>query len=167
MAAATKRRTSTKKAKVEEPEIEEDLEITEDEVEDEASEEPAPKPKKAAAKKETKGTAWLVDHVNEKLGLELSGFTMRTVLRKMAKDGELDRESRSRYEFTGPGDPVVKAVIKHIKENGTGTRGSSEDKPAPAKKASTSKRKTKKAEPVEEEVIADDLDDLDELDLDD
>lgn len=161
MATATKRRTSTKKAKVEEPEIEDDV------VEDEASEEPAPKAKAKKAAKETKGTAWLVEHVNEKLGLELSGFTMRTVLRKMAKDGELDRESRSRYEFTGPGDPVVKAVIKHVKENGTGTRGSSEDKPAPAKRASTSKRKTKKAEPVEEEVIADDLDDLDDLDLDD
>ena len=163
MATATKRRTSTKKAKVEEPEVEEDLDITEDE----ADEEPAPKAKAKKAAKDTKGTAWLVEHVNEKLGLELSGFTMRTILRKMAKDGELDRESRSRYEFTGPGDPVVKAVIKHVKEHGTGTRGASDTaEKAPAKKAATKRTKAKKAEPVEEEVIADDLDDLDDIDLD-
>lgn len=94
----------------------------EDEGVEDEDEAPVKKPvKKAPAKKaaaETKGTAWLVDHVNEQLGTEHPATAIRVVLRRLAKDGKLDREvgeTRTRYEFSGPNDAIVKAVVKAVK----------------------------------------------------
>lgn len=64
------------------------------------------------------GSGWLVSYINEQCGTEYKAFDLRVLLRKMAKSKEIQRdvgEDRSRYEFTGPNDPVVKAVIKKVK----------------------------------------------------
>ena len=46
---------------------------------------------------------------------------LRTLLRKMARDGRLDREivagNRARWEFDGPSDPRVEAILEAY-ENG-------------------------------------------------
>ena len=116
----------TKKAAV--VEVDDDL----DELE-ELEEEPAPKKaKKAAPKKAARrvaaendeessayGASWLAEHINEQTGKEYSSANIRTLLRKLARAGELDRaigEDRGRYEFAGPNDPIVKAVLKAVKE---------------------------------------------------
>lgn len=165
-APAPKKRTRKAAAKkVVEPEPED-----EDEDEDE-DEEPAPvkKPaKKAAGKKAAPakeadaelGTAWLTEHVNETLGTSHTAFTLRGLLRKLAKQGKLDREvgaDRSRYTFTGPNDVTVKSVIKAIK-NGDLEKDKKEalDK---LKEKSAAKRAAKKAAV---EVDEDDVEDLED-----
>lgn len=146
------------------------VEVEPDEDEDEDEEEPAPvkKPaKKAAAKKAPAkeadaelGTAWLTEHVNETLGTSHTAFTLRGLLRKLAKQGKLDREvgaDRSRYTFTGPNDVTVKSVIKAIK-NGDLEKDKKEalDK---LKEKSAAKRAAKKAAV---EVDEDDVEDLED-----
>lgn len=128
--APARRKPAAKKAPEPEPE-EDDLD------EDEEDEEPEPAPKKrgrpAAAKKAAAdekpraaskrpeiefGTAQLVDHVNVVCGTAYKAYDLRVLLRKMAKNNELDREvgeDRSRYSFSGPKDPVVIALVKKIK----------------------------------------------------
>jgi len=109
-------------------ELEDDgLELVED-----AEDEDDPKPAKgkgksaktsAPAKKEKAetngmGAAWLADHVNETLGTELTPANVRVILRKMAADGDIEREvgtDRARYSFTGENDRTVKAVIKRVR----------------------------------------------------
>jgi hypothetical protein len=77
-----------------------------------------PKPKPAPKRPEVEfGTQWLVNHVNEACGTSYKPYDLRVLLRKMAKNNELDREvgsDRSRYSFTGPDDAVVKAVVKNV-----------------------------------------------------
>lgn len=156
------RKAAAKKVVVEEPEDDED--------EDEEEDEPAPvkktakrAAKKAAPAKEADaelGTAWLTEHVNETLGTSHTAFTLRGLLRKLAKQGKLDREvgaDRSRYTFTGPNDVTVKSVIKAIK-NGDLEKDKKEalDK---LKEKSAAKRAAKKAAV---EVDEDDVEDLDE-----
>jgi hypothetical protein len=80
----------------------------------------------------------------------------------MVKDGILVREEaegRSRYSFSGPNDPQVKAIVKAIKE-GYGEKAKQErldnlkakrtEKPK-AKKASKKSAAVKKEAPVEVE----------------
>lgn len=65
------------------------------------------------------GAKWLAEYISEETGKELTSVNIRVLLRKMARDGSLDREvgeDRSRYSFSGPNDPIVKAVLKHVKE---------------------------------------------------
>lgn len=96
-------------------------------VPDDEIDEPAPKParrttaaKTAPAKPKqphpVKGTAWLVDHVNEKTGKDVKSADLRNLLRKMSRDGDLDREIGSgRYSFSGERDSVVRAVVAAVK----------------------------------------------------
>lgn len=88
------------------------------------AEAPAKKSRKAAsedddAESSAYGAAWLADYVNEQVeGKNYSAANIRVLLRKLAADGTLDREvgtDRSRYSFSGPNDPIVKAVVKHVK----------------------------------------------------
>lgn len=118
-----------------------ELEVDEDEEEGEEDEEeePAPKPvskrRKAtssrAAPKQVEpafGTRQLVEHVNAKTGKSLDGRAVRMVLRKLSREGVIEREvgeERTRYSFTGPNDPQVKAVVAAIKN------GAAEKQPAP------------------------------------
>ena len=162
---ATRTRRTTKKAEPVEEELD-DEDLIEDE--EDVEEEPAPKTrsrakkapaKKAPAKKaapakeasDTKGTAWLKDHVNETLGTEHESTKLRIVLRKLIKDGDIDSPKDGRYVFTGPRDPNVKAVIAALR---------AEAKAGPAKRGRKPKSK-----------VADEVDDVEEevedLDLED
>ena len=154
---ATRTRRTTKKAAPVEEELEDEDLIEDEDTEDEAEEEPAPKKRtarKAPAKKEeadTKGTAWLKEHVNDTLGTEYESTKLRIVLRKLIKDGDIDSPKDGRYVFTGPRDPNVKAVIAALR---------AEAKAGPAKRGRKPKSK-----------VADEVDDVEEevedLDLED
>jgi hypothetical protein len=138
---ATTRRTATKPAP--EPEVVEDEfdEDMEDETEVEADEDDLeeldedPEPEAAPAKgkaKSTKaatpkapakptieyGSPWLAAYVTENTTETYDARAIRMLLRKLAKDGALDREvgiTRERYNFSGPKDPTVVAVLEMIK----------------------------------------------------
>jgi len=179
---APARRTKAAKPAVEVEEIEEDLELTaeeapaveadvedfdldEDEEADTEEVEAAPAPKakkakKAAAEKPAKaaapkiefGTKELAAHVNKEAGTSYDAYNLRILLRKLTKDGVLERvesEGRSRYSFTGPTDPQVKAIVKAVKE-GAAEKAKTErlDKlkaDRAAKKAAAPKTSKKKA----------------------
>jgi hypothetical protein len=134
-------------------------------------------PKKAAA--DEKGTAWLTGVVNDKLGTDYTSYQLRIVIRRLVKQGALER-GEGRYSFTGVNDPQVKAIVAAIK-NGAAedakkeriekAKETAEKKPAarrsrkkadedeaPAKPARRTRKKAE-PEPVEDD---DDLD-LDEL----
>lgn len=114
------------------------------------------------------GSAWLVEHVNEQAGTSYSASALRILLRKLTKEGVLNRDSdgRQRYNFPkGANDPQVKAIVKAVK-SGAGEKAKQErldalkeqraaKKSAPAKKS----RARKVVEEVEE--------DEDDLDVDD
>lgn len=115
-------------------EEDEDLELDdlEEEVDDDEDEDEAPraskkgrksakgKGKAAPKKKEVVfGTAELLELINEETGRELTGRTLRPLLRKMAKLGTLDRsvgEDRTNYSWSGPNDPEVKRIVKAIRD---------------------------------------------------
>lgn len=63
---------------------------------------------------EVKGSAWLAAHVTEVTGKEFDAYNIRILLRKLAKDGTIER-GEGRYEFKGVNDPIVKAVVKAVK----------------------------------------------------
>lgn len=157
MAARTTTRTrrSTKKAAPVEEELDDELEAeTEDEPAPKRSRSkkaaPAAESKKAKAEKETLGTAWLKEHVNDTLGTEVESTKLRIVLRKLIKDDVIESPKDGRYIFTGPRDPNVKAVISALKE---------ESKSGPAKRGR--KPKAKAVAEVDED------DEVEDLDLDD
>ncbi len=122
--ATQTRRASTKKAATAKPAPEaevEDEELEELE-EDEATEAPA----KAAAQAVTFGVADLCKLINKKRASmenppgknDVTPRELRTLIRKMARDnsGRVDREivagNRSRYDWSGPKDPEVLAIVK-------------------------------------------------------
>lgn len=79
---------------------------------------PAKATKKAATTGSEYTTAWLVKHVSEQVGRDVTGMEVRTVLRRMVREGEYDREigiSSGRYEFRGVNDPTVKKVVRALK----------------------------------------------------
>lgn len=88
---------------------------------DESSEE-TEKPKKGATDEVTFGVADLCRLVKKKTGKEYSTRDMRTLLRKMAREEkprvarEITAGNRSRYDWTGPNDPEVKAVLKAVEK---------------------------------------------------
>ena len=143
--------------------VEEELEDDELDAEVEEDEAPAPSRKKAApvakaktngkaVDKETFGTAWLKEHINDTLDADHESTKLRIVLRKLIKDGTIDSPKDGRYIFTGPRDPNVKAVIAALRD---------EAKAGPAKRGR--KPKTQIADEVDEDEVEDlDLDDEDE-----
>lgn len=179
----------TKAAKPAVEEIEEDLTVTEAEEEDfDLDEEevvPAPKAKKApkakaaAAEKPAKvaapkiefGTKELAAHVNEAAGTSYDAYNLRILLRKLTKDGVLERvesEGRSRYSFTGPTDPQVKAIVEAVK-SGAADKAKQErlDKlkadRAEKKAAAPKKSKAKVVADAEPEAEEEDDFDVDEI----
>lgn len=191
-----RRTTKAKSAPPPEPEVDEIEELDEDEVEDlEVDDEEAELPKrkssakKAAAKKSkpaddeddedeapaksrkeiTHGTQWLAEHVNKILGTDHKAYDLRVLLRKMAKKGELEREvgsDRSRYDFSGPKDATVLAVLKKLK-SGELEKDRKEKLDELKKRRAASKKKGKPVA-VEDDEVGDDLtdEDVDELDDD-
>lgn len=109
---------------------------------------------------ETKDINWLTEQVNDKCGTELAARDIRIVIRKLVKDGTIER-GEGRYAFTGLKDDRVVAVIKAVKSGATDeakkerlsnlkkSKAKDVDDEAPAKPAR--KRKAAAAEPEAEE----------------
>lgn len=163
MAKATK---ATKATEIDDDDVE--LE----ELEDEATESTS-KGKKAAEEEVWGVRNGLIPLIKEKTGKDYTPREVRTLLRKMARDGgRIDREivagNKSRYAWEGPSDPEVKAIIKAVKggEIEAGKKAALEklkaDKAAKTA-ATTEKPKTKKAA---KPPVDDDDDELEELDDD-
>ena len=106
----------------------------------------------APAEKEVKGSAWLRDHVNETLGTTYESTRIRTILRKLVADGEIEAREGGRYDFSGPRDPIVRSVIAALK--------------AEAKNPTKRGRKPKAAKTAEVEEIEDTEEEVEDLDLD-
>lgn len=107
----------------------------------------APAAKPVAAKKATepaKGTAWLVEHVNDTLGTDYSGYQLRILIRKLVKDGTLER-GEGRYEFKGPRDPQVLAILKAVKAGGVKEAQTSRVEKAKEAAQSPTRRRSRKA----------------------
>src|SRR6478609_1236490 len=66
------------------------------------------------------GVADIVALIKTKFKQDTTTRELRTLLRKMARDGRLDREivagNRARWEWSGPNDPEVKAILKAFKD---------------------------------------------------
>lgn len=126
-AASTRRRTSTKPAKVVEPEEVEDLEETEaddeelEEMDEDEVAETKPTAKKSTVSDVTFGIRDLVAHIKEETGQDTDPRGLRTLIRKMARDGSgrVDREikagNRTRYDWSGPNDPEVVKIVAAFK----------------------------------------------------
>lgn len=103
-------------------ELEEDLELEElDEAVEEDSK-PAKKTRKKRADAPAFGIQELVAHIKEETDKDYTPREVRTLLRKMARDGssrvnrEVSAENRSRYSWSGPDDAEVQAVIAAVGE---------------------------------------------------
>lgn len=108
-----------------------------------------------------KGTAWLAETVNEKCGTSYTSYQLRVLLRKLTKDGVIER-GEGRYSFKGVSDPAVKEVIKAVKSGALDEDRKKGTEKAKAK--STKKRAAKKAKPEPvDEADDDEDDDIDEL----
>lgn len=128
---------------------------------------PAKAAPKAAPKAEAieYGSAWLVEHVNEQAGTSYTASALRILLRKLTKDGVLQRDAdgRQRYNFPkGANDPQVKAIVKAVK-GGAAEKAKQErldglKEQRAAKKPAAKKARAKKVVEVEEDEDDDDLD---------
>lgn len=179
MAATATRRSATKVADPVEPDEDEFEEMDEDEEleeveETEETEEEVPKPKtkrstaaaqKARAESAPKfGSAQLAAHITELTGETYDARGVRMLLRKLAKDGVLDRavgETRDRYSFTGPNDPTVKAIVTMVKSGeAKALKQAGLDK---VKADAAAKRAAKKAAAPVEEPEDEDGEDMEEV----
>lgn len=115
----TKAAAKPKAARVEEPEeLEEDDDLEtldEDEV---ADEKPAGKSTASAV---TFGVRDVCDLIKTETGEMVDARGLRTLIRKMARDksGRVDRDivpgNRTRYDWSGPNDPEVRAIVEAFK----------------------------------------------------
>lgn len=90
---------------------------------------------------------------------------LRTLLRKMARDGRLDREivagNRARWEFAGPEDPQVQAIIAAF--NGGELEADKKEKLQALKERKAAQIAAKKAAEAEaEEEVEDDEEELED-----
>lgn len=133
-----------------------------------AAKKAAPKPKaveevveETTTEEITFGVKDLCDLVKEETGTEVTTREMRTLLRKMARDGRIDRKiipgNRTRYDWAGPEDPEVQAALEAFKSGEL-----EEDKQAKLKALKERKEAQKKAKAAEAEVEDDELEDDDE-----
>ena len=118
-----------------------------------------------ATKPESKGIAWLQEHIEGVLGEEVPAAKLRVILRNLVKDGEVEHEAGHGWTFTGVKDPAVRGVIAKLKAQATAEKPAAK---APAKKAAPAKRTGRaKAKPVVEEEDEDLFEDDEDIDLDD
>lgn len=152
-----------------ETEEDEDLEELEEMEDDEPEEAPKPKGKRAASSKAApktstieRGSPWLAAYVTEQTGEKLDSRSARMLLRKLARDGKIDREvgvERARYSFTGPNDPTVKAILEMVKSGeAKAMKQQGLDK---VKEQAAAKRAAAKAAKAKEE--AEDEDEMEEV----
>jgi len=82
---------------------------------------PAPAPAAESTDEVIFGVSDVADLIQVRTGKTVKTRDLRTLLRKMARDGRLDREivagNRARWEFDGPSDPRVEAILEAY-ENG-------------------------------------------------
>lgn len=170
--------TKSKKAA---PPVEEldddDLELDDDD--EEVEEAPAKSKKAKAAPKEDEvwGVRNLIDLIKAKTGKEYKPREVRTLLRKLAREGggvnrEIIAGNKSRYAWSGPDDPEVKAVLKAVK--GGAIEQAKTDALAKLKADKAKKQAAKEPAPAKKgkkapkpPVDEDDDDDLEEMDDDD
>jgi hypothetical protein len=73
------------------------------------------KPAEPAAEEEIFGVADVAQLIEVKFNKVVKTRDLRTLLRKMARDGRLDREivagNRDRWTWTGPEDPEVEKIL--------------------------------------------------------
>lgn len=119
------------------------------------------------------GTAELVEHLNAKTERTFTGASLRTLLRKLIKDGVLE-PFEGRYSFDSAKDPRVVAIVKAVNdgaaeaadaERKANLKAKNAEKKAAAAgeaklKSPAKKKKAAAPAPVEEEVEEDDLDEL-------
>jgi hypothetical protein len=110
--AKTKKGSKTKAAA---PEVDETEDDELEELDEDEAEETAPSKK---ADEVTFGASDLAKYLSKKSGKNVTPRELRTLIRKMARDGsgrvtrEIVQGNRSRYNWSGPDDPEVKAIIK-------------------------------------------------------
>lgn len=153
---------------------EEDVEL--EELDEDVEEEEAPKKGKGGQPEVTFGASDLAKHLSEKTGKTITPRELRTLIRKMARDGsgrisrEITAGNRSRYDWPdGLKDPEVKAIVKAV-TSGELEAGKQEalqklKEQKAAKKAAgeTTGKKGKKGKKSKPEPEPDD-DDLEEID---
>jgi hypothetical protein len=142
---------------------EDDLEELEDGDEVEADEKPKAKRKPPVQPKIEFGSPWLAAHVTEVTGDNYDSRAIRMLLRKLAKDGTLERtvgEDRGRYEFSGPKDPIVLAIVKMVKD---GTAKALKQEGLQAVKDAAAKKRADAKAAKAAEAEGDDEDDMDEV----
>lgn len=159
---------AAKKAKAQVEEIDEEVEELE-----EAEE--TTKKKGSKADDVVFGVADIAAHLTEKTGKKVSTRELRTLIRKMARDGSarVDREvipgNRTRYSWSGIKDPEVKAIIAAFdggeleadkKEKLAALKERKAQQKAAGEGGKKGKKGKKKAAPVEE-------DEDDDLELED
>lgn len=205
---ATKARTKAKPAPVVEPEEleeDEDLEVEDtddedlDELEADEVADEKPKTKKSSTSADvTFGIQDLVKEIKKQTGQDTDPRAIRTLIRKMARDGSgrVEREivpgNRTRYDWSGPNDPEVRAIVEAFKggeleaekkakldklkadkaakaaAKKRAAEEAGEEDETPAKKST--RRAAKKAAPARRTKKAEpveEIEDDDELDLDD
>jgi hypothetical protein len=122
-------KTKAKKRQVDEDDLEDLEDLEDEEVEDDEEEAPRSKSKKKGSSKKTKakpkkkevifGTAALLELIEEETDKKLTGRNLRVLLRKMSKNGKLNRtvgEDKTNYSWSGPEDPEVKRIVKAIRD---------------------------------------------------
>lgn len=132
------------------PVVDDEDEVELEDLEEEADDDEAPAKSKAKTEDEVWGVQSLIALIKEKTGKVYKPREVRTLLRKMAReDGTIDREiiagNKSRYSWSGPDDPEVKAVLKQVKGGAIET----------AKKAALDKLKSDKAKKTAAKQTAD------------
>lgn len=156
--------TATTKSKAKPVEVDEEIDELE-ELEDDSVEET--KPAKKGATAVTFGVADLAAHLSEKHNKKITTRELRMLIRKLARDGRVDREiipgNRSRYDWSGLNDPEVKRIIKAYEAGEL--EADKQEKLAELKKRGEAKRAAKKAAAAaaaEEEDEDDDVEDDDD-----
>jgi hypothetical protein len=175
--ASTKKTAAKKAAPAPEP-VDEDLEL--DEVGDEEVEE-TPTKKGGSQQEVTFGASDLAAHLSETSGKKVTPRELRTLIRKMARDGsgrvnrEITPGNRTRYNWSGIDDPEVQKIIaafnsgeleadkqaklQELKDNKAKKKAAGEPTGKKAKKGGKAKAKAAPVAEVE--------DDDEDLDLDD
>lgn len=103
------------------------------------------------------GVSDIAELIKVKTGKEVKTRDLRTLLRKMARDGRLNREivagNRERWTWTGPQDPEVDTIIEAY-ENGE-LEADKIEKLNALKERKAAQRAAKKAEEAEAEEATD------------
>ena len=77
-------------------------------------------PKAEATEEVTFGVGDVAQLIQERTGTPVKNRDLRTLLRKMANDGRLDREiipgNRTPWSFDGPEDPQVAAIVEAFED---------------------------------------------------